>query len=263
MKKSAFHKTNKTGQKKSRSKLPSQNTSITEYTVSKPLNNKCEEPQNGLDEANKSISCWRKTAKFSVKLRSPIKLRSHSHKDCSKELIQTSLLTQFSAHKSKRIFEAAQKKIDIAELIKQLQVNEKVALEIRELPDKGRAIFTTQEFKCGDYICEYIGSLISFREALYRETEYSEDVLMGCYMYYFKHKGAKYCIDATEETGKFGRLINHSRLRFNMKSRVVVEGDVIHLCFIATRNLKIGEELLYDYGDRSRESIKNFPWLKT
>uniref|UniRef100_T1GR53 SET domain-containing protein n=1 Tax=Megaselia scalaris TaxID=36166 RepID=T1GR53_MEGSC len=30
-------------------------------------------------------------------------------------------------------------------------------------------------------------------------------------MYYFKFNNHQYCIDATAETGKLGRLVNHSR----------------------------------------------------
>ena len=31
---------------------------------------------------------------------------------------------------------------------------------------------------------------------------------------------------------------------------------------MANRTIVEGEEILYDYGDRSKEAIKNCPWLK-
>ena len=40
-------------------------------------------------------------------------------------------------------------------------------------------------------------------------------------MYFFQTKGQKYCIDATAETGRYGRLINLSRLHANLLPKVV------------------------------------------
>ena len=40
-------------------------------------------------------------------------------------------------------------------------------------------------------------------------------------MYFFQTKGQKYCIDATAKTGRYGRLINHSRLHANLLPKVV------------------------------------------
>jgi len=68
-------------------------------------------------------------------------------------------------------------------------------------------------------------------------------------------------VDATAESGLYGRLVNHSRLKFNCQTKVVeVEGQP-HLILVAARDIKIGEELLYDYGDRSKESLEAYPWL--
>ena len=268
-----IQKSNKAGPNKPKShtrqplKEISISVPITDYTVPRHSRNKSEEPQNGLDET----ITWGKLPKVSKKLSSPIALKPRSSSRCVKlrserelcnGLVQTSLLSQLSARKSKRIMEAEKKKTNVDALIQTLEANEEDGLEIRTLLEKGRAVFTTRAFISGDYICEYVGELISNTKALQREMEYSEDVLKGCYMYYFRHKKTKHCIDATEETGRFGRIINHSRIRYNLKPRVI-EGDTIHLCFFATRNLESGEELLYDYGDQSRESVKYFPWLKT
>ena len=52
----------------------------------------------------------------------------------------------------------------------------------------GYGVFAEQEFKKGDFIVEYTGDLITNEEAARREAEYeTEDV--GCFMYYFVHKG--------------------------------------------------------------------------
>ena len=34
-----------------------------------------------------------------------------------------------------------------------------------------------------------------------------------------------------------------------------------HLVLLAKEDIKAGEELTYDYGDRTRESLQNHPWL--
>ena len=80
-------------------------------------------------------------------------------------------------------------------------------------------------------------------------------------MYYFSHNEKKYCIDATAESEKLGRLINHSKSDPNCFSKLIVIDDHPHLFFIAGRNINIGEEFLYDYGDRSKKSVINNPWL--
>ena len=68
-------------------------------------------------------------------------------------------------------------------------------------------------------------------------------------------------IDATQEDGSLGRLINHSR-KANVEVKIVVHDERPHLCMFAATNIKEGQELLYDYGERSTAIIKDFTWLK-
>ena len=68
-------------------------------------------------------------------------------------------------------------------------------------------------------------------------------------------------IDATEETGRLGRLVNHSRLNPNCKTTVVDVRGVPRLVLVANKMIERGEELLYDYGDRRKESLQDHPWL--
>lgn len=126
-----------------------------------------------------------------------------------------------------------------------------------------------------------------------REEEYAQDRQIGSYMYFFKHRGVNYCVDATDESPYKGRLINHSVLRPNLKTKVsaffiwlaknmacknfiktslvnlvkklqfqVVDfGTSFHLVLIAKRDIDVGEELLYDYGDRTPCTVSENPWL--
>ena len=72
---------------------------------------------------------------------------------------------------------------------------------------------------------------------------------------------ATFSIDATEETGRYGRLLNHSRVSPNCVTKVVMLDNTPRLILVAKHHIDIGEELLYDYGDRSKESLKAHPWL--
>lgn len=37
--------------------------------------------------------------------------------------------------------------------------------------------------------------------------------------------------------------------------------DKPYLVFFASRKIEKGEEVTYDYGDRDKKNLKNFPWL--
>lgn len=68
-------------------------------------------------------------------------------------------------------------------------------------------------------------------------------------------------VDATKETGRMGRLINHSKTG-NCQTKLHDINGTPHLILVASRDIDKGEELLYDYGDRSKASIAAHPWLK-
>ncbi|CAL7938886.1 unnamed protein product [Xylocopa violacea] len=133
-------------------------------------------------------------------------------------------------------------------------------LEVRHFAGKGRGVVTTREFMKGEFVVEYIGELIDQMTAKKREKIYAQDQNTGCYMYYFQHRNHQYCVDATAETDKLGRLVNHSR-NGNLIARVVEVGSTPHLVLTAKENIPIGVEITYDYGDRSREAIRHHPWL--
>ncbi|KOC68442.1 Histone-lysine N-methyltransferase pr-set7 [Habropoda laboriosa] len=133
-------------------------------------------------------------------------------------------------------------------------------LEVRHFAGKGRGVITTREFTKGEFVVEYIGELIDQITAKKREKIYAQDQNTGCYMYYFQHRNHQYCVDATAETDKLGRLVNHSR-NGNLVARVIEVGTTPHLVLTAKENIPIGVEVTYDYGDRSREAIRHHPWL--
>eukprot|EP00118_Oscarella_pearsei_P001794 m.8493 g.8493 ORF g.8493 m.8493 type:complete len:242 (+) comp20630_c0_seq1:82-807(+) len=136
-------------------------------------------------------------------------------------------------------------------------------IEVRETQDKGRSVFAVRSFKAGDLICEYSGDLISKEEAEKREDKYAGDSTCGCYMYYFKWKGKCWCLDATKDNGRKGRLLNHAKLKPNVNTKLLEVDGRLCLSLIAKRNIKEDEELLYDYGERAKKAVESFPWLTT
>lgn len=62
-------------------------------------------------------------------------------------------------------------------------------LEVRIIPEKGRALFATKNFKRGEFVAEYAGDLIGLTEARYREYFHaSRDASGSSYMFYFRYK---------------------------------------------------------------------------
>ncbi len=95
-------------------------------------------------------------------------------------------------------------------------------------------------------------------------------------------------MDATEESGRKGRLINHLIRGGNLKLQAVeMENGQPRIAMMASKDIRAGgcglgflglefhnafqrselsvlvseDELLYDYGDRSKEALEDFPWL--
>lgn len=69
-------------------------------------------------------------------------------------------------------------------------------------------------------------------------------------------------VDATAETGRYGRLLNHSRYEANLTPEVIEVRQKPYIILRASRDIDIGEELVYDYGERRPAQLAMFPWLK-
>lgn len=122
-------------------------------------------------------------------------------------------------------------------------------------------MFAVRCFKKGQFVIEYHGDLLHLTDAKKSEALYAQDPGTGCYMYYFHYLSKTYCVDATKESTRLGRLLNHSK-NGNCQTKLHDMDGIPHLILVASRDIKAGEELVYDYGDRSKESICAHPWLK-
>jgi histone-lysine N-methyltransferase SETD8 len=133
-------------------------------------------------------------------------------------------------------------------------------LKCKEIPGKGRGIISTRHFLRNEFVVEYWGELLDINTAKKREKKYAQDLRVGCYMYYFTYRNQQYCVDATAETDRLGRLINHSR-NGNLVPKVLEVNNVPRLILVAKRDIDANEELCYDYGDRSKSALLHHPWL--
>lgn len=192
------------------------------------------------------------------------KKKSSKKKKVTEPSLQNSLLTDFyPVRRSNRRCKSDLQKDQQNEIEDKILNNKEEGLKVVNLENKGRGVVASKEFKRGDFVVEYAGDLINLKDAKKKETDYSKDPDIGCYMYYFTHKSVHYCVDATAESGRLGRLINHSRTKNNCHMKVTEINDRPYLMLVASRDISIAEELLYDYGDRNKESLTSHPWLKS
>ncbi|XP_048734635.1 N-lysine methyltransferase KMT5A-like isoform X2 [Ostrea edulis] len=203
-----------------------------------------------------------KTAKTVLSVNSP-RVRMNRKKKVIQTGQDNKLLTDYfpvrrSGRKPKSELEKEKRAVLEEKILKKIEEG----LEVADLGEKGRGVVATKNFLRGDFVVEYAGELINLSTAKHREKEYSENPKFGCYMYYFVHKNRNYCIDATAESGRLGRLINHSKTAANCHTKLTEINQRPYLMLMASRDISLGEELLYDYGDRNRDSIESHPWLK-
>lgn len=125
------------------------------------------------------------------------------------------------------------------------------------MTSKGRGIAAKRAFPMHSFICEYVGTRISTAEAI-KASENSEST----YRLYVTKGRKKLVIDAAEETGRYGRLINHSHIAPNAKTVCVEIDGQLRAAIVAVKDINIGEEILYDYGETRRSMIISNPWLK-
>jgi histone-lysine N-methyltransferase SETD8 len=127
----------------------------------------------------------------------------------------------------------------------------------------GRGVFAAGAFHKGDFVCEYKGVLLTGDEMVTREAAYGRRH-WGSFIMTFQDDRHWHAIDATAERPEYGlaRYINHSARRGNLRLCCIVIGGIPRVAMLAKREIRDGEELLFDYGDREQSVLKNNPWLQ-
>ncbi|XP_014483608.1 PREDICTED: histone-lysine N-methyltransferase SETMAR [Dinoponera quadriceps] len=131
-------------------------------------------------------------------------------------------------------------------------------LVVREAAGKGLGLFTTGTIQKGRFICEYAGEVISLHEARRRIETNRRHNAMNYVLVVREHYGnrvAVTCIDP-ERFGNIGRYANHSCDPNSSLVPVRVEGIVPRLCLFASREIKNGEEVTFNYaGGLAADSV--------
>ncbi|CAB3402173.1 unnamed protein product [Caenorhabditis bovis] len=216
------------------------------------IEEKEETPETSTKTTSVAVAKPTMTTRSSKKRRSAVKDVSNNHK------ITEYFLVRRSSRKTGKQIEIEAKNALRDAIVK--GTNEKF-LEVYTDEIKGRGIRAGRNFNKGEFVIEYKGEMMHYAAAKRLEEKYSQDEKIGSYMYFFSWNNKKWCVDATSESPYKGRLINHSVLKPNLKTKVVSFGGKHHLILIAKRDIEEGEELLYDYGDRSPATIARNPWL--
>ena len=102
----------------------------------------------------------------------------------------------------------------------------------------GKGVFAFQDLAEGETLIEYVGEIVTWKEALRRHPHDPKD---PNHTFYF-HIDEKHVIDA-KYGGNSSRWINHS-----CAPNCEADEEEGRVFIKALRNIKAGEELFYDYG---------------
>ena len=137
----------------------------------------------------------------------------------------------------------------------------------------GRGVRSTAPIKKGTFLCNYEGLLLNPQELKEREVKLDkEDKDDTSFLVCVQTQGDSWGVDATDEDGSLGRLLNHSRLNPNCQLKVkwLINPEKFpnqpeplpHLFLVAIKDIAKGEELRWDYGETRGSKLKSHPWLK-
>ncbi|KAI9531485.1 hypothetical protein NQZ68_040492 [Dissostichus eleginoides] len=134
-------------------------------------------------------------------------------------------------------------------------------LLVTDVGKKGKGVIATRIFQAGEVVCDYHGKVVRGKEG--QETQSNTVDEETGYMFFFSDgHGKRMCIDAHSpfcecHPGRitFGRLINHSSKKDNLRPRrysVDVGGHQKQvILLLSTTVIKVDEELLFNYGGRA------------
>uniref|UniRef100_A0A7N8WMQ3 SET domain-containing protein n=1 Tax=Mastacembelus armatus TaxID=205130 RepID=A0A7N8WMQ3_9TELE len=112
---------------------------------------------------------------------------------------------------------------------------------------KGRGVFATKPIEKGSFVLEYRGELITKEESDCSEGFDHFYILVWTTTFF------SYCvpfsIDASQEDGSLGRLVNDDHKLPNCRMKRIMVDKKPHLCLFAIEDTAIGTEITYNYGD--------------
>jgi len=111
-------------------------------------------------------------------------------------------------------------------------------IQVRESGIHGKGVYAIRPIKAGDKVLEYKGEIITWKKA---EARHPHDASQPNHTFYF-HLDDGHVIDA-KHTGNSAKWINHS-----CEPNLEASQDDYRIFLNALRDIKVGEELSYDYG---------------
>lgn len=133
-------------------------------------------------------------------------------------------------------------------------------LVITQTELKGYGLRTSKPIKKGQFICEYAGEVVGIEEAKRRIESNKIENSMNYVLIVSEHLNdqriIKTCIDP-KHFGNVGRYCNHSCEPNASLVPVRIEGMVPRLCLFASRDIKEGEEITFNYAGEEANSVQN------
>lgn len=130
-----------------------------------------------------------------------------------------------------------------------VQNGRKQTLSIFKTKDRGWGVRTEKLIAEGQYVCEYVGEIISYEETERRGKEYDAVGLTYLFDLDFNGKDNPYTVDAAK-FGNVSRFINHS-CNPNLGVWPVwtdcLDPNLHKLCLFTLRKIEKNEELTFDY----------------
>ena len=108
----------------------------------------------------------------------------------------------------------------------------------------------------------YVGEFMTGETGRSMEEEHEKNQ-SGSFLFFFWYKSNEFCIDATSESSKMGRFINHSKKNANVAPKVwEVKPGEPRLVLLASKRIEAGSELVYNYNERRGQVVGELEWLK-
>lgn len=110
----------------------------------------------------------------------------------------------------------------------------------------GLGLFAEEFIPANEFVFEYVGELITDKEAERRGNFYEMNGVSYLFNCAFLNENCLYSVDAFF-LGNKTRFINHSSQQFNLKSEILFSHGNVKIVFYSTRDIFKGEEFLFDY----------------
>lgn len=123
----------------------------------------------------------------------------------------------------------------------------------------GWGVRTDQKIKQGQFLCQYVGEVITFEEAEKRGREYDANGLTYLFDLDFNSVENPYVVDAAH-LGNVSHFINHScdpNLGVWAVWADCLDPNLPMIALFATRDIEAGEEISFDYLQKSGDSDEN------